>query len=224
MKKNDIITTKIENLGFNGEGISHFDGTTIFVPFALPEEIVKVKILKVKGNIAFAKLVEICEKSTYRQTCECLVYGKCGGCQLQHLDYQKQLDFKKQIVENCLKKIAHLDICTENVVASPKIYHYRNKLQLPIRREKGVNKIGFFREGSHDIIEIEDCPLHPIWAKKIIKIIKNYIEQNAISCYDESTNSGLLKHLVVREVSNKLLITLVANGNSIPQVNRLIDE
>lgn len=223
MKKNDYIVASVESMGASGEGIFHYDGVTCFVPFVLTNEKVKVKVLKVKNNIAFCKLDEIIEKSEKRITPKCEIFTKCGGCNLQHASYDLQLDIKRQNVATCLKKIARLDVDVQSVVKSPKIYGYRNKLQLPIRDEKGVSKIGFFREGSHDIVETNDCPLHDAWAKTIIKIVKDFIDENKISCYNETTKKGLLKHLVVRCVDENFLITLVAQSFAIPRVNRLID-
>ncbi len=224
MKKNDYITAIIENIGANGEGIFHFDGATCFVPFVLIGEKIKAKVLKVKGSIAFCKAVEIIEPSNSRVMPKCPVFTKCGGCNIQHADYKTQLGIKRETVSNCLKKITRIDYQVGEVVPSEKEYGYRNKLQLPIRLEKGVVKLGFFREGSHDIIEIDDCPLHPDWAKTIISCVKEYIKENDISCYDENTKKGLLKHLVVREVGGSLLITLVASSIKINAINRLIDK
>lgn len=224
MRKNDYITAIIENIGANGEGIFHFDGATCFVPFVLIGEKIKAKVLKVKGSIAFCKAVEIIEPSKSRVMPKCPAFTKCGGCNIQHADYKTQLDIKRETVSNCLKKIARIDYQVGEVVPSEKEYGYRNKLQLPIRSEKGVVKLGFFREGSHDIIEIDDCPLHPDWAKTIISCVKEFIKENDISCYDENTKKGLLKHLVVREVGGSLLITLVASSIKINAINRLIDK
>lgn len=223
MKKNQFIKAKIENLGYNGEGVFHADGTTVFVPFCIPGETVNVKILKAKNSIAYGKIESVLQTSSSRVEPKCPVFKKCGGCQLQHLSYTAQLEFKKSLVENCLKKIGHVEFNVDSCVPSPNEYEYRNKLQLPIRSEKGVNKIGFFRENSHQIIEISKCNLHPVWAEQIIEIIKNYIEENKVSCYNEEAHSGLIKHLVVREVLGELLIVLVVNGTKIPFVNRLIE-
>ena len=223
MQKNDVISVTVEAIGSNGEGIAHFDGTTIFVPFVLENETALVKVLKTKGNIAFCKLESLLSASSERAQPVCPVFKKCGGCQLQHLNYSAQLKVKQNLVKTCLKKIGGIEFDVSETVSSPQIYAYRNKLQLPIRSTKSGNKIGFFREGSHDVVEISECPLHGNWSGKLISAIKDYIDFSEVSCYDESAEKGLLKHLVAREINGELLITVVASKDQIPCVNRLID-
>ncbi len=153
----------------------------------------------------------------------CNVFGKCGGCQLQHINYQSQLEIKQQKVRDCFKEIAHIDVAVLNTVPSDKIFGYRNKLQLPLREENGVNKIGFFRGNSHDVIEIDDCPLHDDFCKRIIAIIKNWSKLEGVSFYNETTKKGTLKHLVVRKVESRYLIALVATTEKVKGINRLIE-
>ena len=222
MKKNDILIGTIETLGVNGEGIIKIDGYTVFLPFALPNEKVEFKVLKVKGNVAYAKLIEVKTPSISRLKPRCEVFSKCGGCQLQHLKYIEQLKAKTETVKNCLSKIAFLNYEVPLTVASKSEYGYRNKLQLPIREQNGEVAIGFFAPNSHRVIDIKDCPIQPEWCKKIISIIKRFINENGISVYDEETGEGLIKHLVVREVDKRLLITVVINGKTLKNTESLI--
>lgn len=223
MKKNDLLTGLCDSIGYNGEGIIHYLGTTFFVPYVLCGEKVVFKVLKIKGNIGFGKPVEILEKSPYRTQPLCPVYQKCGGCQFQHTDYQNELKLKSDTVIGCFNKICGIVPKISKITGSNNIYGYRNKLQLPVRETKNGVKVGFFREGSHDIVEVDNCYIHPDWAKDIIKIIKDYIDGRVVTAYNEATNCGLVRHVVVREVNNEFLVTIVINGDSLPNVNRLID-
>ena len=223
MEKNEEYIGIVEKTGSNGEGILKNGDYTVFVPYALPEEKIKYKVLKVKKNICFAKITELCVPSEERVRPKCPVYEKCGGCQLQHLKYKHQLILKRKIVKDCLSKIAFLDEKVMPTVPSELEYGYRNKLQLPIRTEKSGIAIGFFAQNSHRIVQINDCPIQPWWCGKIIKIIRKYIDVFDVTAYSEESKCGLLKHVVVRDVDGKLIITVVINGNELPQVNKLVD-
>ena len=223
MQKNDVLTGLVTKIGYNGEGIVKIGGTVIFVPFALVNEEISFKILKVKGNVAYGKLLEVLKPQKERVEPKCAVFGKCGGCQLQHLSYEDQIGVKAETVSDCFKKIAGLSVEIEKKVPSPLSYGYRNKLQLPVRMEKGKVKVGFFRENSHDIVETDDCPLQPDWAAKVISTVKNFIASSKISCYDEASGKGLLRHVIVRESNGVFLVTVVFNGRAKKFVNGLIE-
>ena len=223
MVKNQIITAVVDSLGYNGEGIVHFCGTTVFVPFVLAGEEITFKVLKVNKNIAYGKVEAVLKPSKDRVEPVCKVFHKCGGCQLQHMNYETQLAFKKQMVENCFAKIAGLKLSVGKVYASPNKLAYRNKLQLPTRCIKGENRIGFFRENSHDIISIDSCPIQPEWAKTVIDCVSRFIEVTGVSLYNDQTKSGLLRHIVVRSENNEFLFTVVINGNVLPKQNKLIE-
>jgi len=209
MQKNEILTGVVTSIGYNGEGIIKENEYTVFVPFCITGEKVKYKILKVQKKLAYGKLIEVLTPSQYRVREICPVYTKCGGCQLQHLHYSKQLKLKSQIVKDCFKKICGVDISVPLTIKSDIDYGYRNKLQLPVRMVNNEVKIGFYATNSHRIIEIDDCPLHPSWAEKIITCFKEYISTCKIVCYNEEENCGSLRHIVVREIKGELLIVAV---------------
>lgn len=221
MVKNQTITAACDGLGYNGEGIIHFNGATVFVPFVLPGEEVTFKVLKVKKNIAYGRLESILKPSPDRVEPKCGVFHKCGGCQLQHMNYSAQLSFKKQMVENCFSKIAGLNVSVGEVFASPDVFSYRNKLQLPTRCIRGENKIGFFRENSHDVVPIETCPIQPRWADCVISCVLEYINVTGVTLYNDETKKGLLRHVVVRSQNNEFLFTFVVNGDALPKINTL---
>ncbi len=223
MKKNDLILATCDSSGYNGEGIFHYDGTTIFVPYVLRGEVCEIRVLKVKGSIAFGKIERLITPSKERVTPKCAVFNKCGGCMLQHASSVAQDQIKTQTVTNCFKKIAGIDVNIDKVVSGDNAYHYRNKLQLPIRSVKGQVKIGFFREGTHDVVEIDSCPIHPEWSSELISILKDFIAKNNVSCYDDESKKGLLRHIVAREIDGEFIFTLVINGDTFKGVNGLID-
>ena len=222
MVKNEERVGIVSRLGSNGEGVLKDGDFTVFVPYALPNEKIKYRVLKVKKNVVFAKVVEVYTPAEERVRPACSVYEKCGGCQLQHLKYKLQLKLKSKIVKECFSKIAFIDVGVPMTERSELEYGYRNKLQLPVRAENFGCEIGFFALGSHRIVPINSCPIQPEWCTRIIKAVKKYVKLNNISVYSDKVGFGLLKHVVVRAVDGRLLITFVINGDTLPHVNELI--
>ncbi len=223
MQKNDIYTQTITDLGYNGEGIVKIDGITCFVPFTLIGEKVEFKVLKVAGNIAYCKQLQILTPADNRVRPKCSVFTKCGGCQLQHQKYSEQLRLKRKIVKICFKKIANLDVSVLPVAHSDTDYEYRNKLQLPVREQKGVVTFGFYAENSHRIIDIQSCPIQQSWTEEIIKVMRKFMYYYNISAYNDQTKQGLVKHIVARNVSGNILLVIVINGKKLPYYKKLIE-
>ena len=222
-RKNDIVELNIERAGINGEGVAHLtNGMTVFVPMTIQGEKVRAKIILVKKNFAVAKAEEILIPSKDRIEPFCEVYNKCGGCQLQHINYEKQLTIKTDLVRETLLKIGKLDVKVNDYVASKSINAYRNKIQLPIGYENNINKIGFFRENSHDIIDIRQCPLHEDWTKKLIEVMRSYLNLTGTKGYNEQQRSGILRHIVARFLDGKILICAVTNAKVLPYTDVLI--
>lgn len=209
MEKNDIIIGSAEALGTSGEGIVKEDGITVFVPFLLPGERASIKILRQKGNIAYGKALEVFTPAEERVRPVCPAFRRCGGCQLQHLEYKEQLKFKTRLVQDALRKIGGIKCEVAPCEKSERSYAYRNKLQLPIGRVKGENAVGFYAERSHRIVPIEACPLHPAWSGKLIAAVCQFMQMCGVNGYDEETGEGELRHIVVREVKRRYLVTLV---------------
>lgn len=223
MKKNDVITAVITNIGSNSEGIVKIDGIVCFIPFALVGEKVEFKVLKVNKNIAFCKLLEVITPSEERVRPLCKFYTKCGGCQLQHVKEKTENKIKCNLIKDCFKKIANLDVDVKSAIKGDTEFYYRNKIQLPIREINGENKIGFYYENSHRIVEIDECVIQKPFATNIIKAFKEFVSLSKISCYNDTTNNGLLKHVVAREINGNLLIIVVVNGNKLYLYDLLID-
>ncbi|MBR3865041.1 MAG: 23S rRNA (uracil(1939)-C(5))-methyltransferase RlmD [Clostridia bacterium] len=219
MKKNEIYTATVCGYGSEGEGIVKLEGYTVFLPFAIPGEKVRFKVLKVQKNLVFAKIEEILTPAKCRVFPKCDVFQKCGGCQLMHVEYGEQLNLKRELIANCFKKIAFLNVNPlETIPSSPELC-YRSKLQLPIRQtEKGI-EIGFFALNSHRVVEIDNCIIHGEWCKKVISALKKYIFDKNVSAYNEITHKGIVRHIVVKQVGLQFMVILVINGDSIPFVN-----
>ena len=209
MEKNDILTVTCSALGTQGEGVARKNGVTLFVPRLLPGERAEVRVLKVKGNIAYARVEELLTPAELRVRPRCAVFGRCGGCQLQHLKYHMQLKFKTGLVKDAFRKIAGLDVDVSACERSEKEYGYRNKLQLPVGQRDGKNVVGFFAERTHRIVPTQDCPLHPEWAGALIGALTGFMEKCGLDGYDEETCTGQIRHIVVRELRKKYVVTLV---------------
>jgi 23S rRNA (uracil1939-C5)-methyltransferase len=211
-------------VGSNGEGIIRHEGVTFFVPACLPGEKVRFKILKIKDKIGYGKVEEIITPAEERERPKCSAYLRCGGCRLQHVDYEAQLAIKSNMVRDCLKKIAGIEWDVPIAVKSDLPYGYRNKLQLPIGVDQnGEDVIGFYAERSHRIIPIDACPIHPDWAEQLIVIIKAFMRECGVHGYDERTKDGILRHIVAREIAGNFIFTLVAKERNVKGLDRLIE-
>ena len=224
MRKNDEFIGNVSAVGSNMEGVIRVDNYVCFVPFALAGEKVKFKVLKTTKNIAFCKLIEVLTPAEQRVRPRCRVYGKCGGCQLQHLRYKDQLKQKSTIVSDCLRKIGGITFDVLPCIKSENEYEYRNKLQLPVRDDNGTNKIGFFATNSHRVVETLECPIQRSWCKDVIEVLKEFINETSVPCYNEQTCEGCIRHLVVRQVDTALMITVVINGKVLPYGEVLIEK
>ena len=225
VEKNKDYLMEITDIGNEGEGIGKIDGFTVFVKDALPGEKIKVRITKVNKSFAFGRLMEIIEPSEYRVEPECPVYKRCGGCSLQHLSYDEQLKFKTKKVKDVLERIGGFENADVNdAVGMENPFHYRNKAQFPVREGKNGVEIGFYAPRSHNVIDIDSCLIqHPL-NDKIIRLIREFINEENISVYNENTGKGLIRHIVTRigYVTKEVLICIVINGKSIPKKEKLI--
>ena len=223
IEKNDIICAVTDAIGTNGEGIIRHEGITFFVPACLPGEKVRFKVLKIKGNIGYGKAEEILTPAEERVRAKCPVFLRCGGCCLQHLDYDAQLVHKATVVKDALRKIAGLNIPVPTAVKSDLPYGYRNKLQIPVGVDReGQTVIGFYAEHSHRIVPISACAIHPAWAERLIAVMQRYLTECAVKGYDEESKTGSVRHIVAREIGGKYIITLVTAKRELPNLAYLI--
>ncbi|MBD5632695.1 MAG: 23S rRNA (uracil(1939)-C(5))-methyltransferase RlmD [Clostridia bacterium] len=211
MEKNGIYEGVVTALGTEGEGIINSEGTTVFVPFCITGESVRFKALKVKGNIAYGKLESVLNAAYSRTNPPCPVFEKCGGCALQHLNYEAQLEFKRSTVSNALKKIGGINAEVSPCVPCDKQYRYRNKLALPIGvNAAGETVVGFYSLHSHRIVPITDCLIQSEWVKRVISAVEKYSKVKHIPGYNEEKRTGVLRKIVVREIKGKYIFALVA--------------
>ena len=197
---------KIIDLGINGEGIGRENGKVFFVKNALTDEEIEIKILKENKNFSFAKAIKINKKSPYRVEPFCPYFGFCGGCQLQHLTYEKQLEFKQNLVKSTLKKVGGIETEVQHTIPSDEIYFYRNKSVFPTAVLDNNFYIGMFQENSHKLVDINECKIAKDEINKILKITKEFFN---------SYKNKNIRYLVVREVSKNYLITLVVRSKNI---------
>ena len=219
VKKNEIYEIEITDIGTNGEGIGKLNELVIFVPDAVTGDKLKVKILKVKKNLAYGKVEAILEPSPLRREPYCAVSQKCGGCQLQHLSYKAQLEWKQNKVYNALTRIGGL----KNLEVLPTLgmenqMHYRNKAQYPIRKEGNQIQIGFYASRSHRVIDWDCCGIQDKRCEQVIQVVRKFLDTYKISIYDEVTHTGLVRHLMVRTgfFTGEMMVCLVINGESLP--------
>lgn len=208
LRKNGEYEGLVEGSGTCGEGIIKVEGTTVFVPFCLVGERVKFTVLKVSGGIAYGKLCSILTPSADRVKPVCPVFGKCGGCDLQHASYSAQLAFKKNLVASSLAKIGGIYFPVGDCVPCEREYGYRNKLVLPIGRIDGRTAVGFYARRSHRIVPVSDCAIQSPWVRDIILAIEQFSGFGA-SGYDEQTKTGEMRRFVAREVGGRFIFALV---------------
>ncbi|MBP1937667.1 23S rRNA (uracil1939-C5)-methyltransferase [Paenibacillus sediminis] len=218
-------------MSHEGEGVGRADGYTLFVQGALPGEKVRVKVLKTKKQYGYAKLLELVESSPYRVAPPCPIYDKCGGCQLQHMDYTAQLQWKRQLVVDNLERIGKLQVedGAEGIVVHPTIgmdepWRYRNKAQVPMGIVDGGLVGGFYARGSHRIVDMESCLIQHEHNDDVVRRVKDIGRRLGITAYDEESGQGLLRHVVVKVGfrTGEMMIVLVTNGERIPQVDAWI--
>lgn len=219
VEKNKDYEFRIESVTSEGMGVAHIDGFCVFIPQTVDGDVVLAKILKVKTGYAYAKLLKIITPSEYRVPSPCPAFSKCGGCQLMHIDYEKQLYIKKDIIENALKRIGKIDTPVSEMIGATNPFRYRNKMIFPIGIDKSGKKIcGFYRERSHDIIELDDCLLGDEIISKIIKSVMDFIEKYKITVYNEEQHKGIVRRLFIRYGynTNEMMVVLSINAKTLP--------
>ncbi len=228
MKKDDLVTLKIEDMGVDGEGIGHKDGCTLFVKDALIGDVIHAKVMKMKKNYGYARLMEIITPSPDRTEPKCPYHKQCGGCQIQALSYEKQLEYKKRKVLNNLTRIGGLNDLPEfDLIGMEEPYHYRNKAQFPFGLDKnGEIVTGFYAGRTHSIISNTKCYLGVEENEQILQIILNHLNRYHIPVYDEKSGKGLLRHVLIRKgfTTGELMVCLILNGTQMPEMQKLVTE
>ncbi|WP_245605509.1 23S rRNA (uracil(1939)-C(5))-methyltransferase RlmD [Thermicanus aegyptius] len=226
VEKNMEIPLSIERLNHEGEGVGRYEGYTLFVPGALPGEEVRAKVVKVKATYGYGKMLEIIKASPERRIPPCPIYKRCGGCTLQHLSYEGQLQFKRQLVVESLERIGKL----EGVPVHPTLgmadpWRYRNKVQVPIGEREGGLVAGFYAPRSHELVEMEACLIQHEKGDEVIRKVKEIASRLGIPAYDEKRGTGLLRHVLIKVgfATGEIMVVLVTNGEKIPRAGELVE-
>ena len=226
LEKNQIYEAVISDYTAEGQGVAKIEGCAVFVPNAIAGERCRIRIEKVGKTWASGKIVEILEKSEHRMNRACPVAKLCGGCDFWHMDYEEESRLKAQRVRDCLNRIGGESLTEVPILAAPSCREYRNKAQYPVAAKKNKAFAGFFKAGTHQVVENDRCLILPRETDRVKDIVVDYVNQTRVSVYDEATHTGLLRHIYVRRgaVSGQILVCLAVNGRQIPKPERLVEK
>lgn len=220
IKKGDVLELTIDSVANGGEGIGRYEGIPVFVADTVEGDVVTVQVDSAKKNFAFGKLLEVKKGSEFRRKPPCGISKICGGCQFMHIDYQKQLDIKKDIVQDCLRKFAGTDIQVNETVGAADSLHYRCKIQYPVQQTKVSKRllVGYYKRATHEIVNIKSCPIQPEIIDEITEFLREELKEAGINAYDERKRKGLLRHIVYRisSTDQKIMTVFVINSQSVP--------
>lgn len=226
-KKNDSVTVSVTDMGQDGEGIGKAEGYTLFIKDAVVGDKVRAKVIKAKKNYGYARLMEVLEPSPDRVEPRCSCARQCGGCQIQALSYQRQLQFKEEKVRNVLERIGGFEkIPLQPIIGMENPYRYRNKAQFPIGTDREGRPIaGFYAGRTHTIIPQEDCVLGVRENKAILEVILGFMEEFSIPAYREEEGSGLVRHVLIRYgfATKEIRVCVVINGDRLPKAEILAE-
>lgn len=231
MKKNDLFSLKITDMGVDGEGIGKYDGMTFFVKDALIGDEIRARATKLKKHYGYARVEEIITPSPYRVEPQCPLHRRCGGCQIQALSYEEQLAFKENKVRSNLQRIGgfskeELEQVCLPIVGMEHPFRYRNKAQFPVGLDKeGKLVTGFYAARTHAIIPVEDCLLGVEENKDVLMAVKEWMLLKQIPAYDETTGTGLVRHILIRYgfTTEEVMVCLIINGDRLPEKEALIE-
>ena len=217
VKLGEEVLVIIHGIGSSGEGVGRVDDFTVFVPFALPGETVKVSINMVKKTYATGKLIDIVTPASNRIEPTCNLYGVCGGCQLQHITYEGQLSLKTQKVKDVIERIGHQNPDFVKPALGPKEpWAYRNKMQMPVGGARGDIQMGFYAMGSHDIVQGTNCPIQDDGNNTIAQVCYDIAKELDVEPYDEHTGKGVLRHVIGRIGQSGWMVILVTANDYLP--------
>lgn len=226
LKKNDLVTLEITDLGSTGEGIGRVDGFTLFVKDALIGDVIEAKVIKVKKSYGYGRLMAVVTPSLYRTEPRCSQARACGGCQIQPLAYEQQLKYKENKVRGLLERVGKVqEYVMESMIGMEDPWNYRNKAQFPVGRTKdGEVVTGFYAGRTHSIVPVEKCCIQHPENEKLMDIVRQWMNDHQISVYNEETHKGLVRHIFIRigKYTGEIMVCLVINGKNIPVAEDLI--
>ena len=223
---NQIVKLDIISQNYEGLGVGKVDDLVVFVNGAIKGETVKAKITKITKTYALATLLEVLKATSARVKPECPYFGKCGGCDLLHMQYEAGLKLKLDAFNETLKRIGKIDYNASEIFGMDNPYAYRNKIQMPAGiNEKGKLVFGYYAKSTHQVIEIDDCLIQSENVTKVINFIKNVCNELKISCYNESNKTGAIRHILVRENKiGEMMVVLVTNEEKINNEEKLVEK
>ena len=244
--KNEEVTLDIVGMNHDGDGVGKINGYTLFVKNVLPGERVVVKVVKMKKSYGYGKALRILEPSSHRVHPPCVIYDQCGGCQVQHMQYDSQLKWKQQLVIDSLERIGKFQVHkngsargehpTDRTNKSAVFVHetigmddpwrYRNKVQVPLAKVGGKLQGGFYARASHRIIDMDTCLIQHEDSDHVLTAVKQIGTELGVSTYDEQTGQGVLRHVMVKRSfhTGEMMIVFITNGVTFPQSERWVRE
>lgn len=226
VNRNDRINVYVEDLTHDGSGVGKVDGYPLFIPGALPGEEVDIQVGKTLKNYGFARLLSVTKASPDRIQPPCHVFDECGGCQLQHLSYEAQLKQKQKTVRDVIDRIAKLPhVPVHPVKGMDNPWRYRNKSQIPFSERDGKIVSGFYKTRTHHIVDTDICLIQSEEADDLMTILKQELHNIGMDAYDERTNLGLLRHLIVRKAraTGEVMVILVTRKKKFTQQKEAIE-
>ena len=226
LEKGKIYEAEICDYTAEGQGVAKIEGCAVFIPNAILGEKVCVRIEKAQKTWAAGKITEILEKSPHRVQRVCPISSSCGGCDFWHMDYEEEARLKARHVRDCLNRMGGESLEELSILDAPTCEGYRNKAQYPVACRKGRAYAGFFKAGTHQVVENSRCRILPEEADRVKELVIDYVNQYRVPVYDEEAHKGLLRHIYVRKgaVSGQILVCLVLNGRKLPREEALIEK
>ncbi len=228
LEKGSIIEGKITGYGSEGEGIFKIDGFPIFVPFTVVGDIVKVKITKSKKSFAHGALVEVVERSESRLDDDkiCPYFKKCGGCSIANVKYENQLEFKREKVEETLKRIGNVkNVKVKKTIGMERPFFYRNKAQFPVEKIGDKIVVGFYQRKSHNVMALNECLICDEKINIVRKKVEEFFNVKKYSVFNEKTKKGLLRKLIVKTsyATNEIMVIVVINGREFSYEDEFVE-
>jgi len=227
VNKNDYIDVVFEDLTHDGAGVAKVDGYPLFVPNGLPGEKAKVKVIKTGKGYGIGRLIELYEKSPYRVDIASSEKNKYGGCQLEHISYEGQLQYKENQVRQVLTRIGKLeDVVVHPILGMDNPWHYRNKAQVPVGEKDGKLIAGFFKPRSHEIIDTNESLIQLPEINEAVQAVKEICSKLGIPAYHEESHKGVLRHIMARygQQTGELMVVIITRTADLPQKNKLVEE
>lgn len=225
IKEKDIFKVECMDLNHRGAGVCTVDGFTVFVDGLLVGEIAEIEIIKMQKTYGFGKIINIINQSENRIKPVCKIFGICGGCEIMHLVYKEQLAFKKKMTKETLRRLGNLDVEINEIIGMDEPYYYRNKVQIPFQTKNNKVICGFYKQGTHEVVPLDECFIQPTIATDVAIFIKNLANEYKLSAYDEVSKKGLLRHVLIRKtINDEYMLVLITNGDTIPNEDQIVNK